>query len=191
MSQATIYDERTQRYLDAKDAFANGGKFYVQIHANKLTWPKVCACCLGDAETNLRASTTKSSRNTTSTTWWDVPHCLQCAGHARHSEESKKCGIAAVVTGFFATLPLLGFLNDYLWIPLLLLLFTGALAYWSAELSGRAKRAKKNCCGDVGPGVEFQGSHGSARDFIFSNSSYLSEFLDANPRKSRSDIRRV
>ena len=76
-------------------------------------------------------------------------------------------------------------------VPLLLLLFTGALAYWSAELSGRAKRAKKNCCGDVGPGVEFQGSHGSARDFIFSNSSYLSEFLDANPRKSRSDIRRV
>lgn len=76
--------------------------FSLQISANILSWPRMCACCGDVADTYFRAATshTKGKRvQHTTTKWWEVPWCSGCAQHSRWFTLSQKALAFVFVVG--------------------------------------------------------------------------------------------
>lgn len=167
--------------------------YQVQISAKILSWPRSCACCLKQADNELRASasrTTGKRVQRTTTSWWEVPYCSACLSH-----QARYKGAASI----FAGSAVLGLV---LWIIVGLAASGGAgaiLAFTSflvglflfiAAKQGAEKSMSKTCC-SPGSAVKYVEWHGTFHTFVFESETYLHAFLAANDRKTRSDVREV
>jgi hypothetical protein len=87
--------------------------YEIQISARNLSWPRLCACCCGPANTMKRASASRTTgkrvRHTT-TAWWEVPYCTSCL-----SQEALFRWAATILVGAVAAIAivfLIASLND-------------------------------------------------------------------------------
>lgn len=53
----------------------------IEISARLITWPRMCACCLGDAEDCYTAEARRAKSYGADVRTWDVPCCDACLDH--------------------------------------------------------------------------------------------------------------
>lgn len=166
-------------------------RYRFQISARIPTWPRTCACCGRQSDTTMRASACKSKGTravTTTTSWWEIPHCSQCVQHIR--EHQKAAELDTLAWGLaVVSLVAVSFLAKSLAVGIA---FAVGAIILCATLSHRAKNTASSlttheCC-SVGPAVEYVGWYGTCHEFMFSNQAYLDAFLSANRRKTQSDV---
>jgi hypothetical protein len=168
--------------------------YRVQISANMLSWPRLCACCGENPDAELRAAASRTTGvrvKHTTTSGWDVPYCSHCIKHtAAHAGAS-----AWLYLGPIVALGLWWFLGQQFDDAR-----TGVIAAGGSMLLSiclfclvrvRATRLMLESCGSVTPAVRYLAWHGSFQTFVFSSKSYLDLFLAANSRKHCSDVKEV
>ena len=163
--------------------------YQFQISARVLNWPRQCACCAGTPDSNLRASASRTTGKRvkhTTTYWWEVPYCSTCLSHKAAYEAAfwwlwLGLGFALLIwyaIGGTAGLAVgLGVLVASFW------------PFGKAKAKARAQM-KGTCCNPVAA-VRYRGWYGSVHTFEFDSETYTTAFLDANGRKTRSDVKRV
>lgn len=167
--------------------------YQVQISANLLTWPKVCACCLGEPDTKLRAQasrTTGTRVQRTTTSWWEVPHCNACVAHIRLYERAEMWLVAGALLAF--AVGLLVWRQTELGTGIL----AGCVVFGASFIPRSMTRKQATSmlvkgCSAASRAVRYLEWHASSRTFVFTNRGYLDAFLQSNGRKSRSDIEEV
>jgi hypothetical protein len=168
--------------------------YRVQISANILSWPRSCACCGANPDTELRAAASRTTGvrvKRTTTSGWDVPYCSHCIKHT----EMYAAASAWLYLGPIVGLGLWWLLGQRYGDPR-----TGVIAAGGSMLLSiclffvvrvRATALLFESCGSVTPSVRYLAWHGSFQTFVFSSQSYLDLFLAANSRKHRSDVKEV
>jgi hypothetical protein len=161
-----------------------------QISANLLTWPRNCACCGGQADSQLRASasrTTGKRVQRTTTSSWEVPYCSRCVRHKSMFDSAKTWLMLGAVAAIIAWIAVVqsasggaGFIVGSVVFGLSLLPYNAAQA--------RARGHMLPSCCTPAAAVQYLEWHGSFHTFVFNNRAYLDSFLAANDRKKRSDI---
>jgi hypothetical protein len=167
--------------------------FQLQISAKILNWPRSCACCCGPADREVPAAASRTTGKRvqhTKTYWWNVPYCSRCTDHARLYAQAPMwltVGlILATVTG------ILFLASDHPVIGVLVfaaLLSGGVWAYLQALKNASAYLAPG--CSTRRIAVKYVEWYGTSHTFIFANRAYLQSFIDANSRKTMSDVREV
>ena len=168
--------------------------YRVQISANMLSWPRLCACCGENPDTELRAAASRTTGvrvKHTTTSGWDVPYCSHCIKHtAAHAGAS-----AWLYLGPIVALGLWWFLGQSNDDPRIGVIAAGGSMLLSICLfcvaRVRATGLMFESCGSVTPAVRYLAWHGTFQTFVFSSKSYLDRFLATNSRKHRSDVREV
>lgn len=167
--------------------------FRFQISANLLTWPSLCACCGGQADTKIRASASRTTGKRvqhTTTSSWEIPYCSQCIKHKEAYESAFKWLLVGLLLGlvvwfFIAQISstLIGFFIG------IIVALLGILPY--AKAKSEAEALMRPRCSSVTSTVKYVAWHGTVHTFIFASKSYLDLFLAANSSKNRSDITNV
>jgi len=166
----------------------------VQISANMLSWPRLCACCGANPDANLRAAASRTTGvrvKHTTTSSWEVPYCSHCIRHtATYARASAWLYVGPIVgLGLWW---LVGQNYDDQRIGFIVaggsLLLSICLFYITRV---RARALMSESCGSVTPAVRYLAWHGSFQTFVFSSKSYMDLFLAANSRKHRSDVAEV
>jgi hypothetical protein len=164
----------------------------VTISARKLSWPDVCACCMGYSDAWLRCahSVSKGRRVVhTTTKAWSVPYCRRCIRHRRLHLSAGWWWRAGLVLGGGLLLCALLAREGTPWLLMSALAFV-ACALRGRSLAGASRRAMAAACRVPGSAVVYHGWHGSEQTFEFANQQYYVLFLDSNDTKRRSATRR-
>lgn len=168
--------------------------FSVQISANILSWPRVCACCGDVADTHFRAeaSHTKGKRvKHTTTKWWEVPWCSGCAEHSRWFSLSQTAlAFIFVVSGVSLVVAFISDTNRIAAILIGGILLAASIWAFRATIARARSLCRANCTARTIP-VRYVDWHGTFHTFTFESRSYLDAFIAANDRKTRSDVREV
>jgi hypothetical protein len=72
----------------------------------------------------------------------------------------------------------------------------GGLVFFVAWLASNhfwqlAVSKTRDCCAAPGEAVQYLGWYGTVHEFLFSNRQYIQDFVQANGRKTMSDIRQL
>jgi hypothetical protein len=168
--------------------------FLLQVSANILNWPRMCACCGEVADTLFRAaaSHTKGKRvQHTTTKWWEVPWCGRCAEHSRWFSLSQNVLTFGLVAGGAAILfAAVSEANRIIAIVIGVLLFASTTWAFRAA-TGRARLLTRTSCAATMVPVRYTDWHGTFHTFTFESRGYLEAFITANNRKTMSDVREV
>jgi hypothetical protein len=168
--------------------------YQFQISARILSWPRNCACCGDTANVHIRAAASKTTGKRvqhTKTSWWEVPYCSACLAHKASYEAVVWWlwgGLAAGVVAWIliaqaSSSGMAGFIVG------VIIAGSGVWPYSKARAAARAKM-KPSCCTPTAA-VRYLEWYGSFHTFVFESESYMDEFLAANGRKTRSDVRQV
>jgi hypothetical protein len=167
--------------------------YQIQVSARILSWPRVCACCCGPADTVKRAAASRTTGKRvqhTKTSWWEVPYCTSCLTHEatfRRATTVLVGGVAAMALIF-----VIASVHDAAIIGWLLVFAAAASAVWgNRALSRRARSEMRPGCSATTGAVAYAGWYGTFHTFVFASSEYLDAFTAANARKTMSDVRRV
>ncbi len=166
--------------------------YQVEISANLLSWPQLCACCYEPAQAHAEVAATRISRgrtNNTQTRSWRVPYCRACLAHR---SKRRAAGPTWTLVG--------GILGCCVWLALYALLNVGVIAFLGGMLAAVAMAApysvqvneakamlKESCCASD-DAVRYITWHGTVHTFQFKNKNYLDRFLELNSKKNRSGV---
>lgn len=145
----------------------------ISVSAKLLTIPHECCCCGTVPSTEIAASASKKTRNTTYTKSWNFPYCTACALHVKADGSA---GLVAAV-GIVASI-VCAFVWG--WFSLVPAAMTTA-AYVACKNNATSKRTVECVCS--GPAVYYQGWHGTFHTFVFVSHRYASAFLKGNRGK--------
>ena len=166
-----------------------------------LSWPNVCACCLGPAETSIEVQGRQSRtpgfllgksrgdvyRQYNVTTTTVVPYCKTCLKHAEQWPGRFASGIGCfgAISGIFIGLltVLLNLSHPAYGISVgVLIAATPLLAYWFYErwAMKKSRAGMQTRCASPWPAVNPQ-SYASGAQISFTNGQYAAMFQEMNP----------
>jgi hypothetical protein len=154
----------------------------VEVSGQIFSFPRMCACCLGAADTLTASATRTASRSDTGT--WPFPFCTRCVDHARVWESGRPAGISAFVSGAVLAV-LLGWATMTLAVVVLtsMVAIIAGVALFAWRRAG-AEALRSPGCACAGRAVEFLGWEGSIQRFEVLSEAYAAEFLLDNSRKA-------
>lgn len=145
----------------------------VDVSAQKLVIPDVCACCCNPASAYIDVSASKKRGKMTHTRTWEFPYCDQCIQH-----KGKMEGAALIAAIGIAVSALSAFALSW-WAIIIL----AAAILASIHFSNSAKEAKNENCASSVCSITYRGWHGSFHSFRFDSVEYAHKFMLSNPSK--------
>jgi hypothetical protein len=154
----------------------------VQVSANILKWPNICACCSGHPGRHYVATAPRGGS-------WDVPCCQPCLAHAWLHGWFRVCLATFPVTVIFLVVAMLyplAFASqpDQIIVVRCIAFFTAVstllLAMWFYFLANQ--NTGPNCV-SLGRFVSYTGWYRTLHTFWFANRDYADEFEAANATK--------
>jgi len=139
----------------------------VHISAQTITFPRACACCGADPQTNLRVSSTRTTGKRvvrTDTRWWEFPYCYGCVAHVQAWPQPAGC----------ATI-LLGLCTCGIYF------FIDAASRRNAEARARSMCGSSCCAPNAA--VAYQGWSGSVHSFEVTSPNFGLDLMRANRRR--------
>lgn len=168
-----------------------GSRYQLQVSAKLLSWPRRCACCMSEPNTHLRAAasrTTGKRVRTTTTSWWDIPYCTLCLDHKAKFDNAPMALLPLALLGVFLWV-LIASLTGSGGLGCVLGLAVGLVGIWPySQALQKARDVMKPHCTAEQAAVQYLTWHGTFHTFAFTNRQYLDLFVDANGRKTMSDI---
>jgi hypothetical protein len=168
--------------------------YQLQISAKILSWPRECACCGNNANTELRAAASRTTGKRvqhTTTSWWHVPYCDRCLHHKAEWDKASKWAARGIWVGLAIGIAL-GWASGSIWFGFIVLSLVATLGVFCQE-KARSTARKLTCetCASPSDAVRYLKWHGTFHTFVFENEDYLKNFISANSRKTMSDVRRI
>lgn len=168
--------------------------YQLQVSAKILSWPRQCACCGGQANSELRAAASRTTGKRvqhTTTSWWHVPYCSSCLHHkAAYDGASKWSGWG--LGGGVGAWVVLGWLTGSGWFGFIVAVALAAAGFWyQGKAQEEARKLMCATCAAPSDAVRYIGWHGTFHTFVFDSKGYLEDFVAANSRKTMSDVRQV
>ena len=168
--------------------------YHFQISARFLSWPRRCACCGDNADSNMRASASRTTgkrvQNTT-TSWWEVPYCSSCLSH-KSSYESAGLWLAGGLLAGIASWIYIAYDSGNGTVGFSVALTVLSASFWPYRTArARARGQMKTSCCAPGAAVRYVKWHGTFHTFVFESEAYTNDFLEANGKKTRSDVTQV
>lgn len=158
----------------------------VDISAQTINFPPICACCGGppDAVVGATATRTTGVRVVRQTSQgWDFPYCTRCIAHVTALHKARGVQTALIIAGALLSLVVGMAVGNFGLTCILALIFCGAAILIGRILIKNAEATKGANCANCDGAVRYNGWHGSCHFFVLDSPHYAYHFMHANINK--------